>query len=190
MLLHRFLRIAFVAMFAQISSTMISAQEIFSTDLVNALKNGDARSVAAAIASLPDDSLNRNDIVCQLTLLLNDERSVVEHMMGRETVRDRAWFKMLDLQPTSVQAILAQVASLMSNRARGLAFEVIAHIGKVDRNAYSQLLAYCHDEDIYVRSRAISALNAVGDDTDATVEQFGKLLKDSDRWCDRLCLML
>ena len=176
----RFVQIAFIVVFAELSSSLINAQDSSSTELVYALKNGDARSVAAAIAALPNNSINGKEIVGQLTLLLNDERTCKEHLMGRETVRERAWFRMLDLQPTSVQVILTQVANLKSTRARGLALEVIAQIGKIDRNAFLQILDYCHDDDVYVRSRAVSALNSVGDDSSTTVEQFGKLLTDSD----------
>ncbi len=50
-----------------------------------------------AISSLPEGAMGSPEIARQLTLLLNDERAVVEHLMGRETVSERAWFKLLEL---------------------------------------------------------------------------------------------
>lgn len=159
-------------------TTSITAQEISPSDLVVQLRTGNAQDVAKAIRSLPADLLNHDDVVGLLTLLLNDERIVEKHLMGRETVRNRAWFKLLDLQPTSVLSILRRVPELKSDRARGLAFEAISRVGKANAEAYSLLLAYRNDDDVYVRSRAISALSAVGDNDTKTIKQFGELLHD------------
>jgi HEAT repeat protein len=42
------------------------------------------------------------------------------------------------------------------------------------------ILPYCSNDDVYLRSRAVSALNAVADESDESVSQFAKLLLDSD----------
>lgn len=166
-------------------SNSIAAQEIASNDVIAQLQCGSAQDVARVIASLTEEPLGQDDVVGQLTLMLDDDRIVQSHMMGQETVRDRAWSKLFELKPTSIASIMRRVPDLESNRARGMAFEVIAQIGKADSKACSQLLGYCHDEDVYVRSRAISALSAVGDNCAMTVNKFGELLHDSDpmvRW--------
>lgn len=52
--------------------------------------------VGTRLSSLSPTLLEQPDIMRQRTRLLNDERTVVEHLMGRETVSERAWFKSLD----------------------------------------------------------------------------------------------
>ena len=178
--LHLSAQLAVLAASILFSCTPITAQDRATSEAIASLRSGSAQSIASAIASLSDDALNQNDVVGQLTVLLNDDRSVVEHLMGRETVRDRAWFRMLDLPSTSVSTILEQVSNIESKRSQGLAFEVIARIGKPNHRAYSLLLPYCSDEDAYLRSRAIAALSAVADDSNESIQQFGKLLLDSD----------
>jgi HEAT repeat protein len=128
---------------------------------------------------LPDGSLHIPEVARQLTLLLNDERAVVEHIMLRETVGERAWFKLLELPSTLTEAILETVPSL-ETYARGQAFEVVSQIGKPNPRGYDMMLPYCDDMDVYVRSRAISALSAVADDSDDSIRQFSNLLLDSD----------
>jgi HEAT repeat protein len=156
------------------------AQDTATSESLVRLKAGSAQDIASAISSLPDSTLDQPEIARQLTLLLNDKRAVVEHMMGRETVGERAWYKLLDLPSTAAVSILQEVPELETDRARGQAFEAISCIGKPNRRAYEMALPYCSDEDVYLRSCAISALSAVTDDSDESVLQFGKLLLDSD----------
>ncbi len=120
------------------------------------------------------------EIARQLTLLLNDERVVVEHLVGRETVSERAWFKLLELSSAASVTILEMVPALKSDRAQAQAFEAVSRIGKPNPRAYDMILPYCSNKDVYLRSRAISALSTVADDSDESVNQFGKLLLDSD----------
>jgi HEAT repeat protein len=144
------------------------------------LKSRNPQDIASAISSLPDGLLHSPEVARQLTLLLNDEREVVKHMMLRETVGERAWFKLLELPSTSSEAILETVPSLKTN-ARGQAFEVVSRIGKPNPRAFDMIIPYCDDYfDVYVRSRAISALSAVADDSDDSIRQFANLLLDSD----------
>jgi HEAT repeat protein len=142
------------------------------------LKSRNPQDIASAISSLPDGSLHSPEVARQLTLLLNDERAVVEHIMLRETIGERAWFKLLELPSKLSEAILETVPSLKTN-ARRQAFEVVSQIGKPNPRAYDMVLPYCGDVDVYVRSRAISALSAVADDSDDYIKQFGNLLLDS-----------
>jgi HEAT repeat protein len=179
MYMQRLVRlIAFMAILIQCHS--IYAQDTTSGPLLATLKAESAKDIASAISSLTESTLNRQEIARQLTLLLNDERAVVEHMMGRETVSDRAWFKMLDLPSTAAESILQELPALESDRTVGRAFEVVSRIGKPNRRVYELILPYCGSEDVYLRSRAISALNSVADDSDESVLQFGKLLLDTD----------
>jgi hypothetical protein len=158
----------------------LAAQDYTTSESLATLKAGSVQAIASAILSLPDDTLDRPEIARQLTLLLNDERTVVEYLMGRETVRERAWFKLLDLPSTAVVSILNEVPELETERARAKAFEAISRIGKPNRRAYEMTLPFCSDEDVYLRSRAISALNALADDSDESALQFGGFLLDSD----------
>ena len=157
----------------------IVAQDVAASESLTKLKSRNPQDIASAISSLPDGSLHSPDVARQLTLLLNDERAVVEHIMLRETVGERAWFKLLELPSTLTEAILETVPSL-ETYARGQAFEVVSQIGKPNPRAYDVILPYCDDIDVYVRSRAISALSAVADDSDDSIKQFGNLLLDSD----------
>ena len=144
------------------------------------LKSGSAKEIASTISSLPDSTLEQPEIARQLTLLLNDERTVVENLMGRETVGERAWYKLLDLPSTASIPILQEVPALETDRARGQAFEAISRIGRPNPRACELILPYCSGNDVYLRSRAISALNAVADESDESVNRFAKLLLDSD----------
>lgn len=157
----------------------IVAQDVAASESLTKLKSRNPQDIASAISSLPDGSLHSPEVARQLTLLLNDERAVVEHIMLRETVGERAWFKLLELPSTLTEAILETVPSLKTY-ARGQAFEVVSRIGKPNPRAYDVILPYCDDMDVYVRSRAISALSAVADDSDDSIKQFGNLLLDSD----------
>jgi HEAT repeat protein len=157
----------------------IVAQDVAASESLTKLKSRNPQDIASAISSLPDGSLHSPDVARQLTLLLNDERAVVEHIMLRETIGERAWFKLLELPSTLTEAILETVPSLKTY-ARGQAFEVVSQIGKPNPRAYDVILPYCDDIDVYVRSRAISALSAVADDSDDSIRQFANLLLDSD----------
>jgi HEAT repeat protein len=158
----------------------IVAQDVAASESLTKLKSRNPQDIASAISSLPDGSLHSPEVARQLTLLLNDERAVVEHIMLRETVGERAWFKLLELPSTLTEAILETVPSLKSY-ARGQAFEIVSQIGKPNPHAYDMILPYCDDYlDVYVRSRAISALSAVADDSDDSIRQFANLLLDSD----------
>ena len=158
----------------------IVAQDVEASESLTKLKSRNPQDIASAISSLPDGLLHSPEVARQLTLLLNDEREVVEHIMLRETVGERAWFKLLELPSTSSEAILETVPSLKTN-ARGQAFEVVSRIGKPNPRAFDMIIPYCDDYfDVYVRSRAISALSAVADDSDDSIRQFANLLLDSD----------
>ena len=158
----------------------IVAQDVEASESLTKLKSRNPQEIASAISSLPDGLLHSPEVARQLTLLLNDEREVVEHIMLRETVGERAWFKLLELPSTSSEAILETVPSLKTN-ARGQAFEVVSRIGKPNPRAFDMIIPYCDDYfDVYVRSRAISALSAVADDSDDSIRQFANLLLDSD----------
>jgi HEAT repeat protein len=157
----------------------IVAQDLATSESLTKLKSRNPQDIASAISSLPDSLLHSPQIARQLTLLLNDDREVVEHIMLRETVGERAWFKLLGLPSTLSEAILEKVPSLKT-KARGQAFEVVSQIGKPNPRAFDMILPYCDDMDVYVRSRAISALSAVADDSDDSIKQFGNLLLDSD----------
>ena len=157
----------------------IVAQDVAASESLTKLKSRNPQDIASAISSLPDGSLHSPEVARQLTLLLNDERAVVEHIMLRETIGERAWFKLLELPSTLTEAILETVPSLKTY-ARGQAFEVVSQIGKPNPRAYDVILPYCDDMDVYVRSRAISALSAVADDSDDSIRQFANLLLDSD----------
>lgn len=158
----------------------VAAEDVATSELLAALKAGSAQEVASSISSLSDDALDQPEIARRLTLLLDDERAVAEHLMGRETVGERAWFKLLDLPPTATMPILQEVPRLETDRARGRAFEAISRIGKPDNRAYELTFPYCANDDVYLRSRAVAALSAVADDSDESVLQFGKLLLDCD----------
>jgi HEAT repeat protein len=158
----------------------IVAQDTATSESLARLKAGSAQDIGLAISSLPDGALDRPEIARQLTLLLNDERAVVEHLMGRETVGERAWFKLLELPSAASVSILLEVPVLKADRSRGQAFEAISRIGKPNPRAYEMILPYCSNDDVYLRSRAVSALNAVADESDESVSQFAKLLLDSD----------
>lgn len=157
----------------------IVAQDVAASESLIKLKSRNPQDIASAISSLPDSLLNSPEVARQLTLLLNDERVVVEHIMLRETVGERAWFKLLELPSTLSEAILETVPSLKTN-ARGQAFEVVSRIGKPNPRAFDMIIPYCDDMDVFVRSRAISALSAVADDSDDSIRQFANLLLDSD----------
>lgn len=64
--------------------------------------------------------LEQPDIVRQLTRLLNDKRTVVEHLMGRETVSERAWFQLraLEVIANSGQTPLLGVGLLLAKELR------------------------------------------------------------------------
>jgi len=158
----------------------IVTQDAGTSELLARLKSGSAKEIASTISSLPDSTLEQPEIARQLTLLLNDERTVVEHLMGRETVGERAWYKLLDLPSTASVPVLQEVPALETDRARGQAFEAISRIGKPNPRAYELILPYCSGEDVYVRAQSIAALRAVADASDESVNQFGKLLLDSD----------
>jgi hypothetical protein len=158
----------------------VTAQETETGNLLSSLKTGSAQDIATAISSLPNDTLAQPEIARQLTLLLNDERAVVEHIMGRETVSERAWFKLLDLPPAAATSILKELPKLETDRTRAMALEAVSRIGNTDRRAYEMILPYCANDDVYLRSRAIAALDAVANDTEETVLKFGKLLQDPD----------
>ena len=64
----------------------IVAQDIVASESLIKLKSRNPQDIASAISSLPDGLLDSPEIARQLTLLLNDERTVVVHLMGRETV--------------------------------------------------------------------------------------------------------
>lgn len=144
------------------------------------LKAGSAQDIVTAISSLPNDTLTQPEIARQLTLLLNDERTVAEHIMGRETVSERSWFKLLDLPPAAATSILKELPNLETDRTRAKALEAVSRIGKPDRRAYEMILPFCANDDVYLRSRAISALDAAADHTEESVVKFGKLLLDPD----------
>ena len=158
----------------------VTAQETETGNLLASLKTGSAQDIATAISSLPNGTLAQPEIARQLTLLLNDERTVVEHIMGRETVSERAWFKLLDLPPAAATLILKELPKLETDRTRAKALEAVSRIGKPDLRAYEMILPFCDDDDVYLRSRAISALNAAANNTEESVLKFGKLLQDPD----------
>jgi HEAT repeat protein len=181
------IRIALVAIFFYVALTASTSGQVPSqSDVLAQMRNGTPQEVETAISSLDGELLKQDEVVGQLVLLLNDDRTVKDHgLIGRETVRDRAWFKLREAETTAVVSIIRRIPELKSDRARGEAFEVISRIGARDAAAYSQILGYCKDEDVYVRSRAIRALSAVGDDSITTVNQFGEFLNDSNpsvRW--------
>lgn len=149
-------------------------------DLLAKLQSADVAEIADAIRALDDELLRNDGIVGQLVVLLNDERIIRRHIMGSDTVRDDAWFKLLILEPTSVPSIAARLPDLASNRALGLALEAIARVGKPDGDLHQKVLPYCRHDDVFVRSRAISALGAVADHSPETVAQFGVFLDDSE----------
>jgi HEAT repeat protein len=158
----------------------IVAQDVEVSESLTKLKSRNPQDIASAISSLPDGLLHSPEVARQLTLLLNDEREVVKHIMLPETVGERAWFKLLELPSTLSEAILETVPSLKTN-ARGQAFEVVSRIGKPNPRAFDMIIPYCDGYlDVYVRSRAISALSAVADDSDDSIRQFANLLLDSD----------
>lgn len=148
--------------------------------LLASLQAGSAQDIATAISSLPNDTLAQPEIARQLTLLLNDERTVVENIMGRETVSERAWFKLLDLPPAAATSILEQLPKLETDRTRAKALEAVSRIGNPDRRAYEMILSFCDNDDVYLRTQAISALDAMAEDTEESVLKFGKLLQDPD----------
>lgn len=157
----------------------IVAQDDAASESLTKLKSRNPQEIASAISSLPDSLLNSPEVARQLTLLLNDERTAIEHLMGHETVGQRAWFKLLESSSVATVPILEIVPTLESDQAKGQAFEVLSRISKPNPRAYEMILPYCSDKDVYLRSRAISALSAVADDSDESINQFGKLLLDS-----------
>ena len=172
-------RIALVATVFHVALTAsTSGQERDRKDPVAQMRNGTPQEVETAIRSLDEELLKRDEVVGQLVLLLNDERTIRDHIFGRDIVQERARYKLWDVKPASVLSITRRIPELKSNRARGLAFEAIARIGAPNDTAYSQILEYGRHEDVYVRSRAIRALSAVGDDSITTVKQFGQFLND------------
>ncbi len=158
----------------------IVAQDDAASESLTKLKSRNPQEIASAISSLPDSLLHSPEVARQLTLLLNDDRTAVEHLMWRESVGQRAWFKMLEMSSGASVPILETVPALETSRARGQAFEVLSSISKPSPRLYELILPYCSDKDVYLRSRAISALSSVADDSDETINQFGKLLMDSD----------
>jgi HEAT repeat protein len=173
-------RIAVVALFLQVALTASTSGQVpAQNDVLAKLRNGTPQEVEAAIHLLDGELLKQDGIIGQLVLLLNDERTVVDHgLFGRETVRDRAWFKLQEADSTAVVSIVRRIPELKSDYARALAFEAISQIGARDATAYSKILEYCKHEDVYLRSRAIDALSAVGDDSISTVNHFGEFLND------------
>lgn len=159
--------------------TCLAVQETNTSETLIRLKTGSAQEIASTIKSLPDSLLEEPEIVRQLTLLLNDERAVIEQMMGRESVSERAWFRLLHLPASAVVTILQTIPELKSERARGRALEAICSIGKPDRQAYNLVLPYCRDADERVRSPAISALDSVADDSNESIVEFGVFLLDT-----------
>ena len=172
--------VSFIFIFILFLCDCLVAQDAGTSELLARLKAGSAKEIASTISSLLDSTLEQPEIARQLTLLLNDERTVVEHLMGRETVAERAWYKLLDLPSTASVLILQEVPALETDRARGQAFEAVSRIGKPNPRAYELILPYCSGEDVSMRAQSISALSAVADASDESVNQFGKLLLDSD----------
>ena len=177
--MHTFAPILFLTTVIYLSDR-VAAQDKDTSKSLATLKAGSARDIASAISSLPKDTLDQPEIARQLTLLLDDDRTVVEHIMGRETVSECARRKLLDLPPTAAVSILMVVSELETDRARAEAFEAVSRIGRPDRRAYEKTLPFCTNDDVYLRSRAISALDAVADHTNESVLQFGKLLLDPE----------
>ncbi len=131
----------------------------------------------ALVTSLPEEGLQA-EVIQKLLQFLDDDRMVVEHLMGRETVSSRVAMKLHLLASTSVETIVDELPKLTTNRSKQLALEVIASIGGPNAEAYSALLPWCYENDVVLRSRAIAALSAVGVDDSTTVQQLGRFLKD------------
>lgn len=155
-----------------------AAQNTASNETLVRLKAGSAKAIAAAISMLSDDALDRPEVAEQLTVLLDDDRTVDESTFIRETLSERAWFKLLDLPPTAAESIVKQIPNLKSDHARAKAFEAISRIGTPNWRAYEMTLPFCSHGNDYLRSRAISALSAVADDSDESVVLLGKFLLD------------
>jgi HEAT repeat protein len=163
----------------------LHGQEPSADPALNKLQRNDVQSVVAAIDALTNEELSQPEIAAQLTLLLNDQRSIPGSFMNQETVSRRAWFRMLELPPSAVPEILRNLESLKEDDFRGIACEIISRIGNEDRDAYLQILPYCNKKDVYLRSRALAALSAVGNDSRETVQDLGRHLRDSEpllRW--------
>lgn len=59
-------------------ATSINGQDNVATELLAHLKTGSAKEIEQAIESIPSEALDREDVVGQLTLLLNDERRIID----------------------------------------------------------------------------------------------------------------
>jgi len=179
--LASFVTILFVADFA--SPTF--AQGLREDHRLAQLQSDNVEKIVVAIRALDRETLHHDDIVGQLVMLLNDERVVRKYPMGRETIRDLAWFKLVNLEQSPVRSITTRLSKLTSDHAVGRAFEIIAKIDKPDGNAYQKTLPFCARDNIFLRSRAIAALGAVADNSPETVKQLGVFLKDPNamvRW--------
>ncbi|MBU6239223.1 MAG: HEAT repeat domain-containing protein [Planctomycetes bacterium] len=170
---------------ASLFDCQLHGQDGSSDTALSKLQGSEVQSIVAAIDALTKEELSQPEIAAQLTLLLNDQRSIPGSFMNRETVSRRAWFRMLELPPSAVPEILRNLESLKEDDFRGIAFEIISRIGNEDRDAYLQVLPYCNKKDVYLRSRALAALSAVGSDSRETVQDVGRHLRDSEpllRW--------
>lgn len=170
---------------ASLFDCQLHGQDGSADTALSKLQGSEVPIIVAAIDALTKEELSQPEIAAQLTLLLNDQRSIPGSFMNRETVSRRAWFRMLELPPSAVPEILRNLESLKEDDFRGIAFEIISRIGNEDRDAYLQILPYCNKEDVYLRSRALAALSAVGSDSIETVQDLGRHLRDSEpllRW--------
>jgi hypothetical protein len=170
---------------ASLFDCQLHGQDGSSDTALSELQGSEVQSIVAAIDALTEEELSQPEIAAQLTLLLNDQRTIPGSFMNRETVSRRAWFRMLELPPSAVPEILRNLESLKEDDFRGIAFEIISRIGNEDRDAYLQILPYCNKKDVYLRSRALAALSAVGSDSMETVQDLGRHLRDSEpllRW--------
>ena len=168
-----------IAVLCLINSTAAKA-EGETHGLVDKARNGSAADVARAVQALPESEIHREQVAGQLTLLLDDERIVGGQAIGSQSVRDYAFRKLLDLPPKSVSAVISRIPLLKTSRARGMALEVIGRVGEPSEQASDALISYFQDEDSYVRSRAVFAIDAIGDNSVSTVSRFKELLRDSD----------
>jgi len=182
----RWVLISCVAMAsASLFDCQLHGQDGSSDTALSKLQGSEVLSIVAAIDAVTEEELSQPEIATQLTLLLNDRRAIPGSFMNRETVSRRAWFRMLELPPSSVPEILKNFPTLENDDLRGRAFEIIARIGKENREAFNQILPYCNEKSVYLRSRALVALSAVGNDSRETVQDLGRHLRDSEpllRW--------
>jgi len=170
---------------ASLFDCQLHGQDGSSDTALSKLQGSEVLSIVAAIDAVTEEELSQPEIATQLTLLLNDRRTIPGSFMNRETVSRRAWFRMLELPPSAVPEILKNFPTLENDDLRGSAFEIIARIGKENREAFNQILPYCNEKSVYLRSRALVALSAVGNDSRETVQDLGRHLRDSEpllRW--------